>query len=119
GGGYGTERLVDRIDYGLIRANPKIFVGYSDITALHLAFNKYARLVTFHGPVAIASLPAWTLEGFRKALFVPQPIGVVENPPENDPLAPQFPRHTVAPGRARGQTIGGDPPPRSPPMGTA
>jgi muramoyltetrapeptide carboxypeptidase len=108
GGGYGTERLLDRIDYGLIRRNPKVFLGYSDITALHLAFGKFARLVTFHGPVAMSSLPAWTAEALKKALFVPQPIGVVENPPESDPLSPDHPRHTVSPGRARGQTIGGN-----------
>jgi muramoyltetrapeptide carboxypeptidase len=108
GGGYGTERLLDRIDYDLVRRNPKIFLGYSDITALHLAFGKLARLVTFHGPVAMSALPAWTLEGFRKALFAPEPIGLVGNPPEADPLAPEFPRHTVSPGRARGQTVGGN-----------
>jgi muramoyltetrapeptide carboxypeptidase len=108
GGGYGTERLLDRIDYGLVRKNPKIFLGYSDITALHLAFGKFARLVTFHGPVAMAALPAWTLEGFKKALFTPAPIGLVDNPPEADPLAPEFPRHTVSPGKARGQTVGGN-----------
>jgi muramoyltetrapeptide carboxypeptidase len=108
GGGYGTERLLDRIDYGLVRRNPKIFLGYSDITALHLAFGRFSRLVTFHGPVAMSALPPWTLEGFRKALFVPEPIGPVGNPPETDPLAPEFPRHAVSPGRARGQTVGGN-----------
>lgn len=108
GGGYGTERLLDRIDYGLIRRNPKIFLGYSDITGLHLAFGKLARLVTFHGPVAIAPLPPWTLEGFKKALFTPAPIGVIDNPPEDDPLSPHFPRHTIVPGKARGQTVGGN-----------
>lgn len=50
-GGYGTMRLLDRMDFDLIQANPKIFVGYSDITALLLALYKKAGLVTFHGPV--------------------------------------------------------------------
>jgi muramoyltetrapeptide carboxypeptidase len=50
-GGYGTMRLLHRMDYGLIGANPKIFVGYSDITALLLALYKRTGLVTFHGPV--------------------------------------------------------------------
>jgi muramoyltetrapeptide carboxypeptidase len=50
-GGYGTLRLLDRIDYDLIRSNPKIFVGYSDITALLLAIYKKTGLITFHGPV--------------------------------------------------------------------
>ncbi len=108
GGGYGTERLLDAVDYGLIRRNPKILLGYSDITGLHLAVTKKARVVTFHGPVAMSSLPPWTLEYFKKALFSPEPIGELGNPPELDPLSPLFPRHTVTPGIARGQTAGGN-----------
>jgi muramoyltetrapeptide carboxypeptidase len=50
-GGFGTSRLLDRIDYDLVRSNPKIFVGYSDITALLFALFKEAGLVAFHGPV--------------------------------------------------------------------
>jgi len=50
-GGYGTPRLLRRLDYRLIARHPKIFVGYSDITALHLAFWSKARLVSFHGPM--------------------------------------------------------------------
>ena len=50
-GGYGSAQLLDRIDYDLIRANPKIFLGYSDITAMHLAIHQKTGLITFHGPV--------------------------------------------------------------------
>jgi muramoyltetrapeptide carboxypeptidase len=50
-GGYGTLRLLDRIDYALIGDNPKIIAGYSDITALLLALYKMNRLTTFHGPL--------------------------------------------------------------------
>ncbi len=50
-GGYGTTRLIDRIEYDLIRQNPKIIVGYSDITALLMAIQKRTGLITFHGPV--------------------------------------------------------------------
>ncbi len=50
-GGYGTLRLIDRVDYGLIAANPKIVVGYSDITALLLAIYRRTGLILFHGPV--------------------------------------------------------------------
>lgn len=50
-GGYGTPRLLPLIDYSLIARNPKILVGYSDITALALAFWRKCRLVTFHGPM--------------------------------------------------------------------
>jgi muramoyltetrapeptide carboxypeptidase len=107
-GGYGTERLLDRIDYGLVRRNPKVFLGYSDITGLHLALNRRSGLVTFHGPVALSSLPAWTLGKLRKALFEPEPIGELSNPPEEDPLWPLFPLHTVTPGIARGPIAGGN-----------
>lgn len=48
-GGYGTLRLLEKIDFELIRRNPKIIVGYSDITALLLAIYKKTGLVTFHG----------------------------------------------------------------------
>lgn len=50
-GGYGTLRILDRIDYDLIRENPKILVGYSDITALLLAVYAKTGLVCFHGPM--------------------------------------------------------------------
>ncbi|WP_242142525.1 MULTISPECIES: LD-carboxypeptidase [unclassified Bacillus cereus group] len=50
-GGYGSARLLPHIQYELIQQNRKIFWGYSDITALHIAFSRYANLVTFHGPM--------------------------------------------------------------------
>ena len=49
-GGYGCIRIVDQIDFDLVRANPKIFIGFSDITVLHAAFWRATGLVTFHGP---------------------------------------------------------------------
>jgi muramoyltetrapeptide carboxypeptidase len=49
-GGYGTTRIVDRLDYEAIRRHPKILLGFSDITGLHLAIHKKTGLVTFHGP---------------------------------------------------------------------
>ncbi|NOV03651.1 S66 peptidase family protein [Paenibacillus planticolens] len=52
-GGYGTGRIADLLDYDLIRANPKIFWGYSDITFLHAAIGRFAGLVTFHGPMLV------------------------------------------------------------------
>ena len=50
-GGYGAARLLDLIDFDVIKNNPKIFLGLSDITALHIAFNQKCDLVTYHGPV--------------------------------------------------------------------
>jgi muramoyltetrapeptide carboxypeptidase len=107
-GGYGTPRLLDRIDYELLRKNPKILLGYSDITGLHLAIGKKAGLVTFHGPNMIGSLPPRTLDLLKRALFVAEPIGEVTNPEEPDPLNVEFPLRTVSPGVARGRIVGGN-----------
>ena len=57
-GGYGTTRIVDQLDYDIIRRNPKILVGFSDITALHIAINQRTGLITFHSPN-----PEWGLGG--------------------------------------------------------
>lgn len=53
-GGYGTIRLINKIDYNIIRENPKIFCGYSDITALNIMFLKRAGLQTFSGPMILS-----------------------------------------------------------------
>ncbi len=63
-GGYGSIHILPMLDYDVIREHPKIFVGYSDITALHMAFNKLSGLVTFHGP-----MPASDPEEYGKATF--------------------------------------------------
>ena len=107
-GGYGTPRLLDRLDYDLIRRNPKILLGYSDITGLHLAISRKSGLVTFHGPNMLGSLPPRTLESLKKALFVAEPIGEVTNPEESDRLNVEFPLRTVTPGVVRGRMVGGN-----------
>ncbi|MBK8427713.1 MAG: LD-carboxypeptidase [Lewinellaceae bacterium] len=56
-GGYGCSRLLPYIDFDLIRRHPKVFIGYSDVTALHLAIGQHTGLVTFHGPVAASDFP--------------------------------------------------------------
>jgi muramoyltetrapeptide carboxypeptidase len=49
-GGYGVVRILSRIDFEIVRSNPKVFVGFSDITTLHLTMQNRCGLVTFHGP---------------------------------------------------------------------
>jgi len=51
-GGWGAGRVLPYLDFEVIRRNPKVLLGYSDITALHMAIHRHAGLVTFHGPVA-------------------------------------------------------------------
>ena len=54
-GGYGSNRLIELLDFEIIKRNSKIFVGYSDITTLHIALNEKANLITFHGPMAVSN----------------------------------------------------------------
>ncbi|RDY24693.1 LD-carboxypeptidase [Romboutsia maritimum] len=55
-GGYGSTRILNMINYKIISENPKIFIGFSDITALHIAFNQKCNLTTYHGIMASTSI---------------------------------------------------------------
>lgn len=107
-GGYGSMQLLDKIDYNLIRNNPKVFLGYSDITALHIAINKLTGLVTFHGPVMLSSFTDYTVMNFQKALFSDEPIGRLSNPAVKSGIRSRYPVHTVVPGSVVGKLIGGN-----------
>lgn len=102
-GGYGAIRVTDMIDYDLIRRNPKIFVGYSDITALHSAILKSTGLTTFHGPMLISFVD--TKDEFTwKHLF--------EVISSNAPSEMIFPKDqqpkVLRQGNAEGQLFGGN-----------
>jgi muramoyltetrapeptide carboxypeptidase len=78
-GGYGLTRVLDRIDYAALRKDPKIITGYSDLTALHLALARQARLISFHSPMPMRDLwqedkPEFTFaaHSFRRAVFADQ-----------------------------------------------
>ncbi len=77
-GGYGTLRLLHKIDYALIRRHPKILVGYSDITALLMALHSQIGLVTFHGPMVarFASRPENTLGHLVELLSGKKPVTI-------------------------------------------
>ena len=107
-GGYGSGQLLDRIDYDLLRKNPKIFLGFSDITAMHLAIQKRAGLVTFHGPVALSEFSDYTQKHFRRALFETAPLGALTNPPDSNPLRPSHTLRAIRGGKARGALVGGN-----------
>ena len=103
-GGYGCPRLLDGIDFELLRGHPKPFVGYSDITALHLAITRYAGFVTFHGPMLNADLlgnkQAPTESSLLHMLSGQQP------PTLEHPLA--YPLTTITSGCASGRLLGGN-----------
>lgn len=106
-GGYGTARLLPLLDFNAIRANPKIFVGYSDITSLHCAFLKKAGLVSFHGPMLNSDfvnddMPKFTVKSFFRLLSEPVAYGSI---------AQGYRRQTVEilrRGIARGPLVGGN-----------
>lgn len=73
-GGYGAIRILDKIDYNIIRNNPKIFCGYSDITALNAMFLKRAGLITYSGPMIMSDFGVenpnkYTIEKFFDAVM--------------------------------------------------
>ncbi len=84
-GGFGTIRLLDKIDWNIIAKNPKIFAGYSDITILLAAIYKKTGLITFHSPMANGDFGSDlenytiqsfydTLQGISKEFIAPNPV---------------------------------------------
>ncbi len=108
-GGYGVTRLLPHIDYNLIRRHPKPLIGYSDVTALHLAIGKKTGLVSFHGPVAASDFPENTLAHFRAALVTPLAPYVLQAPgPEAVLPGEEYKPFVIAEGQASGPLTGGN-----------
>jgi muramoyltetrapeptide carboxypeptidase len=100
-GGYGALRMLDKIDFDLVRKNPKIFVGFSDITAIHLALYKKTGLSTFHGPMAADFGTAYNRQNLLKVLSSRTAFGEIPFPKG---MRPKFMR----PGKAVGPLLGGN-----------
>ena len=109
-GGYGAARLLPKLDYELITNNPKIFVGYSDVTALHIALNQRCKLITYHGPMPAADFGCevnpYTLNSLKQMIFsddiaIPSQLN-------NSSTSLDKPLITIVPGHATGPLIGGN-----------
>lgn len=98
-GGSGAARLLDRLDYGLIARNPKIFMGYSDITAFHQAIYTQTGLVTFHGAVANSVWTPMVNNQFRQLFFEGKPPVYATSQNEIQ---------TITGGTAEGRLLGGN-----------
>jgi muramoyltetrapeptide carboxypeptidase len=110
-GGSGAISLLKHIDYALVRRHPKILLGYSDITALHLALLRHAGLVTFHGPVASSTPSNYSTEHMLAVLMDPAPTYTIPMAMENARRAAEEPHYairTVHEGVASGRLIGGN-----------
>ncbi|MCL2437413.1 MAG: LD-carboxypeptidase [Clostridiales bacterium] len=103
-GGFGATRILNMLDLETIQKNPKVFAGYSDITALHLAFTQKCGLITFHAPMPntrYREMDAFTLKSLKDNLFSDQAPGEVLNPPDEI-------IETIVPGICEGAIIGGN-----------
>lgn len=98
-GGYGTMRLLERIDYDAFAADPKIVLGFSDLTALLNALTQRTGIVTFHGPVAaLSEFTPLVIESLQAAIARPSPIGTLLLDGAN----------TIVAGTASGRLSGGN-----------
>ncbi len=108
-GGYGSIRILDLLDYELIRNHPKVFIGYSDITALISAIHEQTGLITFHGPVGISDFNQFTVSSFRNVIMEPSaryryPYKREKKTRDN----PEYDRYTISGGVAEGELTGGN-----------
>jgi muramoyltetrapeptide carboxypeptidase len=108
-GGWGSARLLPYLDFDLIRANPKLLVGFSDITTLHLAFAARAGFPTIHGPNAGSSWSKLSWDSFRRLAFDAE-TPLYRNPAatEDRLVQRQWRTQTITPGKARGRLLGGN-----------
>lgn len=110
-GGYGSPRILNMLDYEMISANPKVFVGFSDITALHIAFNQLCNMTTFHGPMATSNFikinqekiefDQYTYNNLYKNIFTSEALGEHVNPNGEDLIS-------FCGGSAEGMLTGGN-----------
>jgi muramoyltetrapeptide carboxypeptidase len=110
-GGWGCSRMLPYLDYNLIRQNPKIIVGFSDITALTLAIYARTGVITFHGPNGLTSWKTKQTEYFRRVLFTGEAMTFqnLKDGDDEDRLMQVKNRiKTINPGQARGRLIGGN-----------
>jgi muramoyltetrapeptide carboxypeptidase len=111
-GGYGASRILPLLDYDRMRRRPRALIGYSDITALHMALHTQAGVVSFHGPVAWRPLTPYTLGELRRVLCEPSAPIRVGAPPPFERSAGRLDLTnrvtTLVPGVARGRLVGGN-----------
>lgn len=106
-GGYGVARMLRQINYDAIKANPKVLVGYSDITALHYTIYSQTGLVTFHGPVATSTFNEFSVNNFVKTIMNPESKTIFA-PADDSDKGSDFDIYTIHEGKAKGELIGGN-----------
>lgn len=108
-GGSGAARLLPLLDYAAIQRNPKVLLGYSDITALHNAIHARTGLVTFHGPNGSGSWNRFNVDQFERVFFNRELMQYRNIEDAGDELVQRRNRTvTITGGKARGELVGGN-----------
>ena len=108
-GGWGAARLLPLIDYDVVQANPKIVLGFSDVTSLLLGLYAKTGLVTFHGPTGNSTWNGFTVDHVRRVLMQGEAVTFVNPKDQGDHLTQVDNRiHTIQEGRASGRLVGGN-----------
>lgn len=108
-GGYGVMRILPLLDFEAIRANPKIIIGYSDLTALVNPIFQKSGVIAFHGPVATSTFDTYTLDSFRRTVMSNQAAGTFDESEEFSGIRFSEARAaTIVPGKAQGRLVGGN-----------
>ena len=106
-GGYGASRILERLDYDVIRRHPKILSGYSDITSLHFALAQKVNLISIHAPMLNGALadpkvPEFTKKSFFRTVMEARPSGSICDGYEGKTVS------ILRGGMAEGRLIGGN-----------
>ncbi len=109
-GGWGSMRVLPFLDFDMIRKNPKVFVGYSDITTLLLAFYKFSGLVTLHGPNIRSSFNEYVSDYYIRAMTSAAPLGLLRQPPlpAGEKVNKENRIITLSGGKVTGELVGGN-----------
>ena len=105
-GGFGATKILPLLDYKMIKENPKVFAGYSDVTALHIAFNQLCNLVTYHTPMPSTEfikpeMDEYTWTSFMESVTLTENTYYLANPSKQEMT-------TLVHGKATGQLVGGN-----------
>jgi muramoyltetrapeptide carboxypeptidase len=106
-GGYGCSRILPLLDYDVIRANPKVLIGYSDITALLYGIYSKAGLIAFHGPVGTSTFNDYSVNNFKKVLMKSERTSLFTNSTsgEDENI---YGVTTIVKGKGKGRLVGGN-----------
>lgn len=108
-GGWGCNRILPYLDYSAIAKNPKVLLGYSDITSLLNAIYAKTGLVSFHGPVGISYWGEFQADQLHQTLFAGNPVTMRNYREDDGALVMRSNRaHTVVKGKATGTLVGGN-----------